>query len=143
MALLIIFVSIPILVPGIILKRVIIASVLIVIETILQLSTLDAPYVLSPLVLFCIILFAYYILLMVKDTLLRESHVLSQKHVCNELKSNIKADIQLLVKASKHAVYLTSSFYFIFIILLFSVVFRLDFALRFAYMFDLNCFFWF
>jgi len=139
--LVILLIPMKLLVPGIILKCETIVAFFIVVLTILQLNFWDAPYILNTLYMFCIIIFLYYIMLIEKDTLLRESHVLSQKLGCGALKNAIKAHIQSIVKGAKYAHYLTSCLYFIFIILLLSVIFRLDFALQFSEMFDLYHFY--
>ena len=88
------------------------------------------------------ILFIYLILLWAKDVLLRESHIyLSDELTCDALKHDVKTYVQSLVQKSKYALYLASSLYFIFTILIFSVIFRLDFAYQFSKIFGLDYFF--
>jgi len=83
------------------------------------------------LILFCLfltILFIYLILLWAKDTLLRDSHILYDESTCDALKHDVKNHVQTLVESADYAILLTSALYAMFIIFLFSVILRLNFA---------------
>ena len=110
-------------------------------SAVFPLRFIGTQYIPGTYFLFITILFLYLILLLAKDILLRESHMLSQEIDCDALKSDIKNYIKTFVQEAKTALYLTSCLYYIFIILLLSVILRLDFAWQFSKMFDLDYFF--
>ena len=103
--------------------------------TVLRLHFAGIAYSVPLFLLLFAILFAYLIMFLAKDVLLRESHVLFNGGACDELNQDIKNCIQFFVKETRFIVYLTMSLYFVFIAFLFTVIFRFDFALQFLSLF--------
>ena len=120
----------------------IISIIAVTVFTVILLHFAGIPYSLALFFLFLTILFAYMIWLREKDVLLRESHIyLSDELTCDVLKNDVKAYVQSLLQGSKYALYLAVCLYSIFIALLFSVIFRLDFARQFSEILGLDYFF--
>ena len=122
----------------------VIVMIAIVTVTILLFNFAGMQYSFVLFFLLLIALSIYLILFWVKDMLLRESHMylsLSDELAYDALRQDVKNYIQLFTKRTEYAVYLTSILYVIFVISLFTMVFRLEFVRPVAPIFGLDYFF--
>jgi len=109
--------------------------------TVLQFHFIGISYSLLLFFLFLAILFTYLILMLAKDVFLRYSHILFSEFSCDELKQDIKECVRSFAKRVRYAVYLALSLYFILVVFLFTMIFRLKFVRPIAPIFGLDYFF--
>ena len=116
-------------------------AIIVTVLTILFFHYADIPHSFVLFLSFLAILSIYLVLFWAKDILLRESYILFDEFANDELRQDIRNHMQSFINGTRHAIYLASSLYVIFVIFLFSVIFRLDFAWQFSKIFGLDYFF--